>query len=82
MMKKFDTTEEQIKEIQNIYAEIKNKSSTINRSRPTSIAAGIIYYYIMKTGKDICIKAFASEVGLSDLTIKKIVKEIETIKKC
>ncbi len=79
MMKKFKTTDENILEVQDIFDEVKNRSSIINRSRPTSVAAGIIYYYILKTNNRITLKEFSVEVLLSQLTIKKIIKEIETI---
>lgn len=64
-----------------MFDTIQNKSSMLNRSRPGSVAAGLIYYYIIKTRPNdpINIKMFATEVDLSELTIKKIAKEIEKI---
>ena len=79
MMKKFETTKCQIEEIQQMYELVRNKSSIINRSRPSSVAAGVIYYYIVKSNKDVLLKNFAEVVGLSELTIKKIYKEVDTI---
>ena len=80
MMQKFITSEpKQVEEVHAIYDFIKNKSSVLNRSRPNSTAAGIIYYYILKNKKAITLKQFSNEVELSELTIKKIVKEIDII---
>jgi transcription initiation factor TFIIIB Brf1 subunit/transcription initiation factor TFIIB len=80
MMQKFITTDaNQVKEVHNIYDFIKNKSSILNRSRPNSTAAGVIYYYILKNKKSLTLKQFSNEVELSELTIKKIVKQIDLI---
>lgn len=80
MMQKFITSDSnQINEVYTIYENVKNKSSILNRSRPNSTAAGILYYYILKNGKSITLKQFSKEVELSELTIKKIVKQIDII---
>lgn len=80
MMQKFITSDSsQVEEVHAIYEYVKNKSSILNRSRPNSTAAGIIYYYILKNKKPITLKQFSKEIELSELTIKKIVKEIDTI---
>tara|TARA_Y100000389_G_C17372760_1_gene469929 strand:+ start:265 stop:1149 length:885 start_codon:yes stop_codon:yes gene_type:complete len=69
----------QKEEVIEIYNKIKNKSSKINRSRPQSIAAGLVYYWMLKTKINITIKDFANKVNLSELTINKIIKEISKI---
>lgn len=80
MMQKFITSEpKQVEEVYKIYEHVKNKSSILNRSRPNSTAAGIIYYYILKHNKPITLKQFSKEIELSELTIKKIVKQIDVI---
>lgn len=80
MMQKFITTDQNpVKEVHAIYDFIKNKSSILNRSRPNSTAAGVIYYYILKNKKSLTLKQFSNEVELSELTIKKIVKQIDLI---
>ena len=74
MMQKFVTTknlQEQITEIYAIYDYIRDNSLMLNRSRPNSIAAGILYYYILRTHRPITLKAFSSSVEMSELTIKK-----------
>lgn len=78
-MDKFNATDKQKKEVKDLYEMVKNKSSKINRSRPQSISSSLIYYWILKNNKDICLKNFIKEVNLSELTITKIVKEIKIV---
>jgi len=79
IMDKFYATPDQKLEVIDLYKTIDNKSSLLNRSRPKSIAAGVVRYYILKNGKDVPISVFKSKVDLSELTINRIVKEIERI---
>lgn len=79
IMNKFDAKEEHKKDVIDIYNKIKNKSSVLNRSRPQSIASGIVRYYILVKKKNISIEYFKSKVNLSELTINRIVKEIARI---
>jgi transcription initiation factor TFIIIB Brf1 subunit/transcription initiation factor TFIIB len=79
IMDKFKATDEHKKEVINLYAKIKNKSSKINRSRPQSISSGLIYFWISMKNIDISLKDFAKKVELSELTISKIAKEISDI---
>ena len=65
-----------IKQVIEIYNQIKNRSSVLNRSRPQSLASGLIYYWIILNNKDINLKDFIRMVKLSELTISKISKEI------
>lgn len=79
LMTKFSASEEQTQEVIQLYEKIKNKSSRLNRSRPQSVASGLVYYWICKKGKDITLKEFAKKVILSELTINKIAKEITDV---
>lgn len=79
IMKKFNATPEHIQEVVILYEQIKDKSSVINRARPQSTSAGLVYYYILKTNKNITLKDFLSKISLSELTIRKIVKELDRI---
>ena len=79
IMKKFDATPEQIDEVNQLYLQIHNKSSILNRSRPQSVASGLVRYYILLKGKDITIKEFRQKVKLSELTIEKMAKEISRV---
>jgi len=75
----FSANQKQIDEVIDIYESIKNKSSILNRSRPQSTGAGVIFYYILLKNKDIRLKEFSKKVGLSELTIQKMTKEISKI---
>jgi transcription initiation factor TFIIIB Brf1 subunit/transcription initiation factor TFIIB len=79
IMDKFSATPEQKQEVVAIYNQIKNKSSRLNRSRPQSVACGLIFYWIKTQQKDITIKQFTKKVNLSELTINKIASEIEEV---
>lgn len=79
-LNKFNLTDNKKKEIANLYnTRIKNKSKTLNRSRPMSVAAGIIWYWIKKNKIPMNIKEFKEKVGLSELTINKIAKIVEQL---
>jgi len=75
-MQKFSATPEQKQEVIELYEKIKNKSSRLNRSRPQSVASGLVFYWIGKRGKEISLKDFSQKVVLSELTVNKISKEI------
>jgi transcription initiation factor TFIIIB Brf1 subunit/transcription initiation factor TFIIB len=79
IMDKFSATPQQKAEVYELYGKIKNKSSTINRSRPQSISAGIVFAWICMKNLDISIKEFAGKTQLSELTILKIAREIAKI---
>ena len=80
-MEKFDATSQQIDEVNELYLKIHNRSSILNRSRPQSVASGLVRYYILLKGKDISIKEFQQKVKLSELTIEKMAREISRILK-
>jgi hypothetical protein len=79
IMDKFNASKEQKEEVVKLYELIRNKSSKLNRSRPQSVASGLIYFYISHHNKDINIKDFTKKVKLSELTVNNISKEIEKI---
>jgi transcription initiation factor TFIIIB Brf1 subunit/transcription initiation factor TFIIB len=76
IMTKFNATEKQIEEVQKIYEFIKDKSVLLNRSRPQSVACGLVRYYTLKKNPEITIDYFRSKIHLSELTINNIVREI------
>jgi transcription initiation factor TFIIIB Brf1 subunit/transcription initiation factor TFIIB len=79
IMKKLNAKEEHIKEVFDLYEKIKNRSSKLNRSRPLSVGAGIVFYWICLKNKNITLEEFAKQVKLSELTISKVLKEIKEI---
>lgn len=79
IMDKFSTSSSQKNEVYDLYDKIKNRSSKLNRARPQSVAAAVIYYWICKNKIDIKLGDFASATQLSELTISKNTKEVENI---
>ncbi len=79
IMEKFKATDSQIDEVAELYDKIKNKSSKLNRSRPQSVAAALTYYWICKKNIPICLKEFAKQADLSELTISKNAKEVALV---
>jgi transcription initiation factor TFIIIB Brf1 subunit/transcription initiation factor TFIIB len=79
IMNKFNANEKQMEEVLQIYEFIKDRSVLLNRSRPQSVACGLVRYYTLKKNPEISIEYFRSKINLSELTINKIVKEITRI---
>ena len=79
IMDKFNANDLQKTEAIQIYEKVRNRSSLLNRSRPQSVASGIVRYYIIQKNKDINMEYFRSRVKLSELTINRIVTEIENV---
>jgi transcription initiation factor TFIIIB Brf1 subunit/transcription initiation factor TFIIB len=79
ILDKFSATDAQKKEVAMLYEKIRNKSSRLNRARPQSVSAGLVYYWTCLKGKNISMKEFAKKVGLSELTIGKISKTIAEV---
>lgn len=81
ILKEFNATEIQINEAYALYDQIENRSSLLNRSRPQSVASGLVQYYIQKKNPEFSMEYFRKKVKLSELTLTRITKEIETILK-
>jgi hypothetical protein len=76
IMRQFSATSDQTADVVNIYNRVENCSTILNRSRPQSVASGIVFFYIRSEEKDIRLRDFAGVVKLSELTITKIAKEV------
>ena len=79
MMDKFLTSDDQKNNVYSIYESIKNRSSKLNRARPQSVAAAVIYHWITQNNISISIDEFARSIGLSELTIQKNMKELRDV---
>ena len=79
IMDRFTCTQSQKEEVYDIYNKIKNRSTKLNRARPQSVASSVIYYWITTKGINIDIKEFAKITSLSELTINKNMKEVQSI---
>lgn len=79
ILKDLNAGTEHFAPITKIYDSVKDRSTLLKRSNPQSTAAGLVYYYCRSIGKKIAKKKFSTTVGLSDITISKIAKEISKI---
>jgi len=79
IMNEFGATIDKKSEVKHIYLVVKGKSDKLNRSRPQSIAAGLIYYWLLKTNNTITLKQFSERVKLRDTTILNISKEVKNV---
>jgi transcription initiation factor TFIIIB Brf1 subunit/transcription initiation factor TFIIB len=82
-MEELKASEEDILYIKKLYNNIDNndniRNGKLNRSRPQSIAAGLVYYWLMEKNKKITLKTFSKITELSELTITKLEKDIRQI---
>lgn len=65
--------------INKIYKLIENRSSLINRSNPQSVASGLVFYYCQLNNIDLNCYKFSRKIGLSDITVGKIYRNIHSI---
>lgn len=79
IMSRLNAGLKQVSEVQKLFDRIDGKSVVLNRSKPRSVACGVVYYYIKHTNRTIPIDQFAKKVELSELTIEKVMKEIDSI---
>lgn len=79
LMDKFAATSTQKQEVIDLYNKTKNRSSQLNRARPQSVSAALIYYWIKKKNMDISLKKFAQKADLSELTINKNAKQVAKV---
>lgn len=71
-----------IREVMQLYRLIEsNKSRILDISRPQSFAAGLVFYYYIQKKRDTDVNKFVkdSNSGLSPLTVKKNMDEIDRI---
>lgn len=79
MMKEITSKQEHVDEVIKLSELTLNRSSKINRARPQSVAASLIYLWIMKNNINITMDDLTSITNLSHLTITKNTKELERI---
>jgi len=79
MMSRFTDDPAHTNEVILLYKRTDNRSSKLNRARPQSVAAALIYLWITKKNININIDDFARLSNLSQLTIHKNMKELNRI---
>ena len=82
IMKTFNAEDSHISATNDIFDYVYQRSKKLKRSRPKSVAAGIVFYYFSKiVNKTVTKEKFRSVVQTSDLTIDNMVKEVDRIMK-
>lgn len=70
-----------LSEIVSFCQAMEKRTSTLNRSCPQAVAAACILFYVTREkGMTVQKSAFANSVGLSEITINRLVKEIDLIR--
>ena len=75
-MEELKANETDIISLKKLYNDIDMNNSKLNRSRPQSVAAGLVYYWLLENNKKITLKTFSKITELSELTITKLEKDI------
>lgn len=79
-MEELQANEQDIFQVKALYQQIEQlQSHKLNRSRPQSIASGVVYYWLLREDRKITLKTFSKITELSELTIVKIQKDIKEI---
>jgi transcription initiation factor TFIIIB Brf1 subunit/transcription initiation factor TFIIB len=77
IMEKLNIKNDHVPRVLELYDKIKFSSSILVRSNPQSVSSSLVYYYLKKLVPDLQLSSFSKIVNLSDITIMKIVSEIE-----
>ncbi|MAI13662.1 MAG: hypothetical protein CMM15_06555 [Rhodospirillaceae bacterium] len=78
-MQNFSATPVQVGQVLELYRQLENRSSLLNRSRPQSVACGVVKYFILQKNPDFSNEYIRQKIKLSELTLSRIVKEISNI---
>jgi transcription initiation factor TFIIIB Brf1 subunit/transcription initiation factor TFIIB len=79
-MNELQASTDDIQQIKELYKFIESKQiQKLNRSRPQSVASGIVYFWLLRENRKITLKTFSKITELSELTIVKIQKDIKEI---
>jgi transcription initiation factor TFIIIB Brf1 subunit/transcription initiation factor TFIIB len=79
-MTELQASSEDIENVKQIYRTIESlKDKKLNRSRPQSVASGVVYYWILNEERKITLKTFSKITELSELTIAKLEKDIREL---
>lgn len=69
----------EIDSVKSVYDKIVGKCDIFKRSRPMSIAAGLIFYWLKVVKlSDVTVKTFSKQIEVSELTINKIYRVVKT----
>lgn len=76
IMSNWDCNPAVIEEIVRIYNDVKYRTAELNSAKTKSVAAGVIYYYFLKTNRNVSLKELEQLSGISSSTILKIYKSV------
>ncbi len=76
---KWEDGDDFLTEVIELYRGIEGKSNLINRARAKSVAAAVIYYFILAMNKNTTIAEFCKAVELSSATIVKLAREVSAV---
>jgi transcription initiation factor TFIIIB Brf1 subunit/transcription initiation factor TFIIB len=62
-----------------LFDQIENKSSLLNRSNPQSVSKAVVFYYLRKMNNNMDLTSYSEKVQLSETTINRICNTIDTI---
>jgi transcription initiation factor TFIIIB Brf1 subunit/transcription initiation factor TFIIB len=84
VMNKFKAGNVHVQRIEKLYDLIQNKSVIVKRCNPQSVICGLVFYYwkllsITNSNYNINCAKYSSMVGLSEITVQKLAKEISKL---
>lgn len=79
-LEELHANEADVAHVKQLYQEIEaTRCHKLHRSRPQSIASGIVYHWLLEQDRKIPLKTFSKIAELSELTIVKIQKDIKEL---
>jgi transcription initiation factor TFIIIB Brf1 subunit/transcription initiation factor TFIIB len=75
----FDLNRQDITKIQALCKSTLTESTVLKRSKPRSVAAGMVYFYITVNEMGITRAQCATKVGVSEITLQKVAKTVAGI---
>jgi transcription initiation factor TFIIIB Brf1 subunit/transcription initiation factor TFIIB len=75
----FDLNSRDIQQIQALCRSTTSESTVLKRSKPLSVAAGLVYFYIVLNKMTVTRAQCAQKVGVSEITLQKIAKTVAEI---
>lgn len=76
ILRRIYAPEEYIQGVLRFYESVKGRSSELNRARPSSVAAGVVFYYCRNNGHPMQIGDFCTKVKLSQNTVMSMYTEV------
>lgn len=76
IMENLSATQDHINSVMELYEQLPN---TFHSSRPQTVAAGVIFFWMKREGIRVTIEEFSKLTCLSALTIEKLVKQIKKL---